>query len=280
MNVTAAARAAGISPSGLRWYESIGVLPPAPRTENGYRTYTPRDVSTLRLVLTLRRLGLSAAEAGRLARLTFEKDPAAAEELPAVLQRQREVIAERRADLDWLDGELRDLESTLRATRHPGSRRGRPAPIAVLFLCNANSGRSQLGEALLAKFGGGRFVVQSAGSEPAPVSELAVEVLSEIGIDWRHARAKHIDEVPGPFDYVIALSDSMREPCATIDGPHSTLHWHLPDPGALEGSREARLTAYRRVRDELSRRLVPFIELALRTAAPEHTSLLEEVRNG
>ena len=53
MNVTAAARAAGISPSGLRWYESRGVLPPAPRSENGYRKYTASDVSQLRLVLTL-----------------------------------------------------------------------------------------------------------------------------------------------------------------------------------------------------------------------------------
>ena len=79
-----------------------------------------------------------------------------------------------------------------------------------------------------------------------------------------------VDEGFGSFDYVIALSDSMRETCIAIEGPHSTLHWHLPDPGAVPGSLEERLTAYRRVRDELSRRLVPFVELALRTAAPEH----------
>lgn len=278
MNVAAAARAAGISPSGLRWYESIGVLPPAPRGENGYRTYTERDVSLLRLVVTLRRLGLSAVEAGRLARLSFEGD-AAANELGAALDRQREAVARQRADLDWLDGELRDLDATLRATLGQGIRR-RAAPISVLFLCNANSGRSQIGEALLAKLGGKRFAVQSAGSEPGPVSEFAVEALAEAGIDWRRARSKRIEEVAGPFDYVISLSDSMRESCAAIPGEHSTLHWHFPDPGAVTGPADARLGAYRRIRDELSRRLVPFVELALLTAASEHPSRFEETFNG
>jgi protein-tyrosine-phosphatase len=59
----------------------------------------------------------------------------------------------------------------------------------------------------------------------------------------------------------------MRETCSALDGPHSTLHWNLPDPAAAAGSPEARLNAYRRVRDEISQRLLPFVELTLRTAA-------------
>jgi arsenate reductase (thioredoxin) len=280
MNVAAAAKAAGLSPSGLRWYESVGVLPPAPRGENGYRNYSREDVSLLRLVVTLRRLGLSAVEAGRLARLTFEGG-AGADELPAVLQRQRETIATRRSDLDWLDGELGDLEATFGATRARGSIRERFAPIAVLFLCNANSGRSQVGEALLKKLGGERFAVQSAGAHPTGVSQMAVTVLSELGIDWRKARSKHVSGVAGPFDYVISLSDSMRETCAALEGPHSTLHWNLPDPAHAEGPEEERLDAYRRIRDEISARLIPFVELALRTAASQrNTSQLQEVSNG
>ena len=271
MNVAAAARAAGISPSGVRWYESIGVLPPAPRGKNGYRNYTAADVSLLRLALTLRRLGLSATEAGRLARLSFETG-AGHHELRATLLRQRAAIAAQRVDLDWLDGELRDLDATWRATSGRTVRRRHVAPIAVLFLCNANSGRSQIGEALLSKLGGERFTVQSAGGQPGPVSELAVSVLSEAGIDWRGARSKRIDEVSGPFDFVITLSDSMRESCAAIEGPHSTLHWHLPDPARGDGPPEARLASYRRVRDEISLRLVPFVELALRTAAARESA--------
>ncbi|MCC7365313.1 MAG: MerR family transcriptional regulator [Dehalococcoidia bacterium] len=279
MNVTAAARAAGLSPSGLRWYEARGVLPPAPRAGNGYRTYTARDVSLLRLVLTLRRLGLSAVEAGRLARLTIDGGGDAGE-LPAALQRQREVIAGRRADLDWLDGELRDLEATWDATRTgPAPPPGRD-PISVLFLCNANSGRSQIGEALLRQFAGERFAVQSAGGAPAPVSESAIAVLAEHGIDWRGARSKRIAETEGPFDYVISLSDSMRETCAAIPGPHSTLHWHFPDPAGAPGAAGDRLDAYRRIRDELALRLVPFVELALRTAAPGPQPTHEEDPHG
>jgi len=280
MNVTAAARAAGISASGLRWYESMGVLPPAERSENGYRNYTASDVSRLRLVLALRRLGLSAAEAGQLARETFD-GTAAAVELPAALQRQREALARRRADLDWLDGELRDLDATWQATGTRGRIHHRAEPISVLFLCNANSGRSQIGEALLSKIGGERFKAQSAGRNPAPVSDMAVTVLAEADIDWRRARSKRIDEVTGPFDYVISLSNSMREMCAALPGLHSTLHWHLPDPAQTDGPAEARLSAYRRVRDEISVRLVPFVELSLRTAATQQpASAFKEVFNG
>jgi len=255
------------------------VLPPAPRGANGYRNYNEADVSLLRLVLTLRRLGLSASEAGRLAKLSFE-GLAAGEALPAALERQRVAIAERRIDLDWLDGELRDLEATWRATSNRGLRPAPVAPIAVLFLCDANSGRSQIGEALLTKLGGERFAVQSAGNDPAQVSVTAVTVLAEVGIDWRGARSKRIEEAPGPFDYVISLSDSMRESCAAIEGPHSTLHWHLPNPNA-EAPEALRLAAYRRIRDEISLRLVPFVELALRTAAAQASiSPLQEVSHG
>jgi arsenate reductase len=215
-----------------------------------------------------------------LARLSFEPGEAA-NELPTVLQRQRELIAERRSDLAWLDSELADLEATWYATRSSIADRPAAAPISVLFLCNANSGRSQIGEALLARVGAGRFTVQSAGNEPAAVSPLAVAVLSEVGIDWQEARSKRVEDVSGPFDYVIALSDSVSEACATIDGAHSTLHWHLPDPAGASIPAETRLAVYRRVRDEISLRLVPFVELALRTAAfSESTPLLEEVSNG
>jgi len=280
MNVTAAARAAGISASGLRWYESMGVLPPAERSENGYRNYTAGDVSRLRLVLTLRRLGLSATEAGRLARETFDGTGSSAE-LPVALQRQREELARRRADLDWLDGELRDLDATWQATGSHGRNRHRAEPISVLFLCNANSGRSQIGEALLAKIGGDRFRAVSAGGNPSPVSDMAVTVLSEVGIDWRRACSKRVEEVTGPFDYVISLSDSMRETCAALPGLHSTLHWHLPDPARTDGPAEARLAGYRRVRDEVSVRMVPFVELALRTGATQQpASEFKEVFNG
>ena len=69
-----------------------------------------------------------------------------------------------------------------------------------------------------------------------------------------------------PLDYVITLSNSAREECPAFPGPHSSLHWHLEDPAAVEGSEEERLEAFRATRTELSVRLRPFIEIARRAA--------------
>ena len=68
------------------------------------------------------------------------------------------------------------------------------------------------------------------------------------------------------FDYVITLSDSARDNCRPLPGPHNALHWHLPDPSGAERSEEDRIAAYRATRTELSVRLRPFIEIARRTA--------------
>ena len=57
MNISTFARRAGISPSGVRWYEAAGVLPSPVRRENGYREYSDADLSRLTLILALRRLG-------------------------------------------------------------------------------------------------------------------------------------------------------------------------------------------------------------------------------
>lgn len=264
MNVSQVARAAGLSPSGVRWYESIGVLSPAPRRENGYRDYGPHDLSILRLALSLRRLGLPAVEAGGLARACLDRGVAPNQVL-GLLRDQREAVARQRRELDQLEHELNDFQATLNAVGNEAPA-ARTSPLEVLFLCNANSGRSQIAEALLGKFGATRFHAASAGKDPRPVSDLAVAALAEVDVDWRAARSKHIDELRRhSFDYVVTLSDSMRETCASLPGRHSALHWHLPDPQSVEGNRDVRLDAYRRTRDEIALRLRPFVELALRT---------------
>lgn len=261
MNVSELARNAGLSPSGVRWYEREGILPRASRRKNGYREYGERDVSLLRLITTLRRLGMPAAEAGALARRCLEGgDPS---DMAELLRLQEASVAERRRELAGIEAELRDLRATLASTSVAKNAAG---PVRVLFLCNANSGRSQMGEALLGQLGGPGFEAASAGAQPRPVSPFAIKALAEHGIDWHAARSKPLDAVRGDFDYVVNLSDSMREACATLPGRHSTLHWDLPDPGATPGPDEMRLESYRRIRDEIASRLRPFIELALRTA--------------
>lgn len=265
MNISTLARRAGISASGVRWYEAAGILPAPARGENGYRQYSDSDLARLTMVLTLRRLGLPPVEAGRLAERCFaggSDDPA----LTATLSHQHRRIAQQREELERLELELVDLERTMHAA-DPRRRRPPLAPISVLFVCNGNSARSQMAEALLGHFGGTDFEARSGGTQPKSVHPLAVQVLAEVGIDWSGARAKSVVELlDRRFDYLITLSNSAREACPTLPGPHGALHWHLEDPAAVEGSAEARLQAFRATRTELSVRLRPFIEIARRAA--------------
>ena len=275
MNVSEFARRAGLSPSGVRWYESVGILPEPSRRSNGYREYTDADLGRLTLVLTLRRLGLKPGAAGDIARKCFEGG-AIGPDLEALVIDQRRAIALRREELQRLEVELRDLETTIGATsqarRHAGSRAG--DPISVLFVCNGNSARSQIAEALLGRFGGSDFEALSAGTAPKALHPLAVTVLAEVGIEWSGARAKPVERfLKRRLDYVITLSDSAREACPVLPGPHGSLHWHLDDPASAEGSEAARLDAFRATRAELSIRLPPFIEIARRAAGrPSITS--------
>ncbi len=266
MNISTFARRVGISPSGVRWYEAAGVLPPPVRRDNGYREYSEGDLSRLTLILALRRLGLTPAEAGRLVDRFIEGEVPDVT-LTATLEQQRREIARQREDLDRLEVELVDLERTLAAVDLYRGADARPAAISVLFVCNGNSARSQIAEALLARFGGPDFDSLSAGTRPRRVHPLAVRALAEVGIDWHAARAKSVTElVDRRFDYVITLSNSAREECPTLTGPHSSLHWHLEDPSTIEGSEERRLEAFRATRTELTTRLRPFIEIARRAA--------------
>ena len=264
MNISVLARRAGISASGVRWYEAAGILPRPERRENGYRQYSEADLARLTMILTLRRLGLSPTEAGRLAESFggHGDNPG----LVATLAQQHRRIARQREELERLEVELADLERTIEVA--DPARHHRPLePIRVLFVCNGNSARSQIAEALLDRFGASDFEAMSAGTQPKSVHPLAVQVLAEIGIDWHGARAKSVQEMlDRRFDYVITLSNSAREACPALPGPHGALHWHLEDPASVEGSTDERLEAFRATRTELSVRLRPFIEIARRAA--------------
>src|ERR687895_733095 len=69
-------------------------------------------------------------------------------------------------------------------------------PLRALILCTGNSARSQMAEAVLNQKGRGRFVAESAGSQPATrVNRYAVEALREVGIDWQGRRPRGIDDL-------------------------------------------------------------------------------------
>ncbi|MBI4913637.1 MAG: arsenate reductase ArsC [Acidobacteria bacterium] len=123
----------------------------------------------------------------------------------------------------------------------------------LLFLCVANSARSQIAEGIGRHFHGDRFRVQSAGTRPCFVHPLAVEVLAEWGIDATSQASKSVHDIdPSTVDVVITLC--AQEACPAFLGQRERLHWPLSDP-AGPGTPETLLDGFRQTRDEIRRRL-------------------------
>jgi arsenate reductase len=127
----------------------------------------------------------------------------------------------------------------------------------VLFLCVANSARSQMAEGIALSLAPTGTKIWSAGSHPTRVRPEAITVLREIGIDISGHHAKPVAEIPAAeVDTVITLCG--EEECPVFLGKATRLHWGLPDPAAVNGSEAERLDAFRKVRDELRRRIIDF----------------------
>lgn len=127
----------------------------------------------------------------------------------------------------------------------------------ILFLCVANSARSQMAEGIARSMAPEGVTVWSAGSKPTQVRPEAKAVLEEIGIDISAHRSKAVAEIPADqVDTVITLCG--EEECPLFLGKATRLHWGLPDPAAVQGDEEDRLNAFRATRDDLRRRLAVF----------------------
>ena len=90
----------------------------------------------------------------------------------------------------------------------------------VLFLCTANSARSQIAEGLARELAGGDVEVWSAGTSPSKVHPMAIEAMSERGIDISRQHSKSLDDVLElSFDEVITVCDRAAENCPVFSGP-------------------------------------------------------------
>jgi len=122
----------------------------------------------------------------------------------------------------------------------------------VLFLCTANSCRSQMAEGWARHLLGGRMEAYSAGVRPARVNRDAVRVMQEVGVDISEHRAKHLDTMrPLTFDLAITLCENVRELCPRPPGAAKLMHWPIEDPVGAVGTPEERLAAFRKARDEI-----------------------------
>ncbi|WP_312166815.1 low molecular weight phosphatase family protein [Phenylobacterium sp.] len=139
-----------------------------------------------------------------------------------------------------------------------------PLPGAVLFACNFNRVRSPMAEALLKRALGDRVYVDSCGlkHEPAEAGEGADpfvrSVMGEISVDLADHAPKTFDELDdASFDLVISLTPEAQHRAVEMTRGRAAEieYWPTFDPTLAEGSREARLAAYREVRDHLAKRI-------------------------
>ncbi len=133
-----------------------------------------------------------------------------------------------------------------------------PPRTGVLFLCVANSARSQMAEGFARAYAPAGVEVWSAGSSPRHLHPLAVAVMAEEGIDLAGHRSKRLAEVPRErVGTVITLC--AEEVCPLFpdgaENPVRRLHWPLPDPACSDGTEEERREAFRAVRDHIHDRV-------------------------
>jgi arsenate reductase len=125
----------------------------------------------------------------------------------------------------------------------------------VLFICQHNSGRSQIAEAYLKRFAGDQLQIESAGLEPAgKVNPLVVEVMKEEGFDLSDKKPQTVFELFKSgrlFDHVITVCHDSENKCPIFPGITKRWHWPFPDPAKVEGSHEEKIEKVRQIRDQI-----------------------------
>jgi arsenate reductase len=105
----------------------------------------------------------------------------------------------------------------------------------ILFLCVANSARSQMAEALARAILGNQLDVSSAGSQPSKVNPYAIGAMAEVGIDMTGHYSKSVHDLdPAAVDAVVTLC--ADEVCPVLPGKVLRLHWPIPDPASTDPS--------------------------------------------
>ena len=132
--------------------------------------------------------------------------------------------------------------------------------VKILVLCTGNSCRSHMAEGILRSFAGNVFKVYSAGSKPAGfVHPLAIEVMSEIGIDIKDHTSKSIDLFLGKnIDTVITVCKQANQVCPYFPMAKDRYHWAFPDPSNAVGAPKELKGHFRNVRDQIKNTFCAF----------------------
>ncbi|NPV52010.1 MAG: arsenate reductase (thioredoxin) [Firmicutes bacterium] len=133
----------------------------------------------------------------------------------------------------------------------------------VMFLCTGNSCRSQMAEGFARVLFGDNWEVYSTGIEPAGLNRRAIEVMREVGIDISMQTSDPIEpELLKKMDLVVTLCGGAEERCPMTPPAVRRIHWPLPDPAKAKGREEEIMAQFRRVRDDIRRRVEELLGLS------------------
>ena len=118
MNIGQAAKHSGLSAKMIRYYESIGLLKPAHRSDSGYRLYNDDDLHTLAFIKRSRDLGFSLDEVGKLQALWQDRQRASSD-VKALARQHIDELNQKIVELTSLRDTLQDLVDTCQGDHRP-----------------------------------------------------------------------------------------------------------------------------------------------------------------
>lgn len=118
MNIGEAAKASGVNAKMIRYYESIGIIPKANRSDAGYRVYLESDVHILNFVRRARVLGFSMKEIKKLVNLWRNRSRASSE-VKALAQGHIKTLEIKIQELERMRDTLRHLSRTCHGDNRP-----------------------------------------------------------------------------------------------------------------------------------------------------------------
>jgi arsenate reductase (thioredoxin) len=126
----------------------------------------------------------------------------------------------------------------------------------IMFLCTANSCRSQMAEGFAKEYGKGIVEVYSAGLMAAGVQQKAIAVMKEADIDISKQKSKEIDaDLLSKMDIVVTLCAHAEETCPWTPPEIRRIHWPVKDPVGTTGTEEQIMNEFRRARDEIKEKV-------------------------
>ena len=131
----------------------------------------------------------------------------------------------------------------------------------IYFLCTGNSCRSQMAEGWAKIYLKDQWEIYSAGIEAHGLNPNAVKAMKEVGIDISNQTSDVIDlNILNNANLVVTLCGDAFDKCPTTPSNVKRVHWGFDDPAKAEGTEEEKWAVFKRVRDEIGKRIKQFAE--------------------